>query len=61
VPADEEVLRLAIEASPERVIITKAEDDALNAAGMRNTTPAPDDRWSRYRAAGLDPSGFAPL
>jgi len=45
VPADEEVLRLAIEASPERVIITKAEDDALNAAGMRNTTPAPDDRW----------------
>ncbi len=61
VPADEEALRLAIEAWPERVIITKTEDDALNAAGMRNTTPAPDDRWSRYRAAGLDPSGFAPL
>ena len=61
VPANEKALRIALEASPERVIITKAEDDALTAAGMRNTTPAPDDVWSRYRAVGLDPSAFAPM
>jgi hypothetical protein len=61
VPANEAMLRTALEASPERVIITKTEDNALSAAGMRNVAPAADDVWSRYRAAGLDPSAFAPI
>lgn len=42
-------------------VVTKAEDDLLTHAGVGRTTPDPDDIWSRYRHAGLDTNGFAPL
>ncbi|MEH0971574.1 hypothetical protein V6U77_10610 [Micromonospora sp. CPCC 205546] len=44
-------------------VITKAEDDAINAAGfgMRLVPGAEHDPWARYKAAGIDPDGFAPF
>lgn len=45
-------------------VVTKAEDQALTAAGVSFAQPAgadPADLWARYRAAGLDPSTFASL
>jgi hypothetical protein len=47
------------------VIVTPAEDVLLRGAGVGSTMPAwwkhGDDRWTRYRAAGIDPDGFGPL
>ncbi len=60
-PTDTAQLRQALEASSDRVIITKAEDAALSAAGMRNEIPPDGDPWGRYRAIGLGRSHFAPL
>jgi hypothetical protein len=59
-PSTTEDLRARLNAHPERVLITKAENDALIAAGVANSTPDSDDVWSRYRAAGIDPSQIAP-
>jgi hypothetical protein len=42
-PATEAELRAALHASPERIIITKDEDNAHNAAGMRSSAPSSDD------------------
>ena len=61
VPQDVVALRAVLEAVPQAVIITKAEDAALDAAGVRHTVPDDGDPWSRYRAAHLDPGEFAPL
>ena len=61
VPGDEEALRQVLGAAPEAVIITKAEDAAIDAAGMRDIVPTDGDPWSRYRAAELDPGTFAPF
>ncbi len=59
-PADEQSLREVLEAKLDRVLITKTEDQALTAAGFRDTIPEPDDPWSRYRhALGLQRSDFA--
>jgi hypothetical protein len=60
VPADEQELREVLQSAPEAVIITKAEDAAIDAAGMRHVVPPDGDPWSRYRAAGLDPAEFSP-
>lgn len=47
------------------VIVTPAEDALLRGAGVGSTMPTGwnrgDDRWARYRAAGIDPAGFGPL
>jgi len=43
------------------VVITKREDDLVTRAGFAHTSPDPSDVWARYRAAGLDVEGFAPL
>lgn len=61
VPADEGALQRVLEAAPRAVIITKAEDSAIDAAGMRDAVPADGDPWSRYRAAHLDPDTFRPF
>lgn len=60
-PATTAALRSILEASADRVIITKEEDQAMTAAGARNATPMANDPWSRYRAAGLDPQNFHPF
>jgi hypothetical protein len=60
-PADTTALRAVLDTTADRVIITKAEDQALVAAGTRTRLPTLDDPWSRYRAAGLDPATFAPF
>lgn len=61
VPEDEQALQRALKAAPEAVIITKAEDAAIDAAGMSDVVPSDGDPWSRYRAANLDPETFAPF
>ena len=60
-PADEAALRTALDASSDRVIITKDEDDALMVAGWRDRAPDPANPWSRYRTIGLDRTSFEPL
>lgn len=60
VPADVAALRAILETTSERVIITKAEDRQLSAAGQRQVDPG-NDIWSRYRTIGLGPSDFQPL
>lgn len=44
-----------------RVVITKEEDATLTAAGVQSSIPDAEDAWSRYRAAGIDPTTIAPL
>ncbi len=43
-------------------VITKEEDRRITAAGLGSKMPpgGEDDVWSRYRAAGLDVTGFGP-
>jgi hypothetical protein len=57
-----ELLRLGIDVC---VVVTPAEDRLITNAGCRNKMPdgwtPGDDRYARYRAAGLDPDNFAPL
>lgn len=60
-PPDTEALRQILEATADRVIITRDEDAALNAAGYRDISPNPADPWSRYRVLGLQRADFAPL
>jgi hypothetical protein len=60
VPENEQALRRVLQAAPEAVIITKAEDAAIDAAGMREVVPPDGDPWGRYRAAGLNPEEFSP-
>ncbi|MBX3095071.1 MAG: hypothetical protein KF680_11125 [Cryobacterium sp.] len=43
------------------VVITKREDDLVTRAGFSHRSPDPSDVWARYRAAGLEVEGFAPL
>jgi len=59
-PTDEQALRQVLEATADRVIITKAEDSRVTAAGYRDTAPDPADPWSRYHVLGLQRSDFAP-
>lgn len=59
----EEALALLLQGS-HAAVITREDDRALTAAGLRSQMPqhAPvEDVWARYRAAGLDPTRFAPL
>lgn len=45
-------------------VVSKAEDALLVASGVDRSFPEgsdPDDLWSRYKHAGLDIEGFAPL
>jgi len=58
-PTDEQALRQVLDATADRVIITKAEDSRLTAAGCRDTAPDPADPWSRYHVLGLQRSDFA--
>jgi hypothetical protein len=60
-PTDKQALKQVLQATADRVVITRAEDDRLTAAGYRDTAPDPADSWSRYRASGLQRSDFAPL
>lgn len=60
VPPDTQTLLARLEQHTDRVIITKQENALLDEAGMRSARPDPQDRWSRYRHAGLDPSTFKP-
>jgi hypothetical protein len=60
-PADADALRQRLEAATDRVVITKEEDSALIAAGVGSSVPTPGDPWSRYTAAGMDPTLFAAL
>ena len=53
-------LRHRIEEHSDRVVITKQENAALSAARLANSRPDQNDRWSRYRAVGIDPDQFAP-
>ena len=58
-PADEDSLRRALDATSDRVVITRTEDAALTAAGYRTEVPEPSDPWSKYRSAlDLDKSDF---
>ncbi|HET6911156.1 MAG TPA: hypothetical protein VFH54_17640 [Mycobacteriales bacterium] len=59
-PPDIHGLRRALDASAERVIITREEDALLTAAGFRNSAPDPTDPWSRYGAIGLQKHDFVP-
>ena len=46
------------------VVLTPEEDDQIDAAGVGQGMPEgwqSGDLWARYRAAGLDLEGFAPL
>ena len=47
------------------VVVSRAEDQSINAAGFRQRMPQGwkpgDDPMARYRAAGLDVAGFRPL
>lgn len=43
------------------VVISKEEDSLVTKAGWAHRSPDPTDVWARYRAAGLDIDGFAPL
>ncbi len=58
-PTDEQALRQVLDATADRVIITKAEDSRLTAAGYRDTAPDPADPWSRYHVLGLQRPDFA--
>jgi hypothetical protein len=60
-PVDADALRQRLEAAADRVVITKEEDSALIAAGVGSSVPTPGDPWSRYAAAGMDPTLFAAL
>ncbi|MGN9920726.1 hypothetical protein [Micromonospora palomenae] len=61
-PADINQLRDVLDKRLACCVITKAEDDAINAAGFgtRLVPGAEQDPWARYRAAGIDPDGFTP-
>lgn len=61
VPADVAALRAVLDTATDRVIVTKAEDDALNTQGMRNAVPLTGDPWSRYERIGLRRSDFRPM
>jgi hypothetical protein len=49
----------------ECIVISADEDQRIDAAGLRDRMPmgwrSGDDRWARYRAAGIDPDTFAPF
>lgn len=60
-PEDVDSLRAILDATADRVVITKVEDAALTAAGLRDTTPNSNDPWSRYRTLGLEKIDFTPL
>lgn len=60
--ADINQLRAVLDTRLACCVITKAEDDAINAAGFgtRLVPGSEQDPWARYTAAGIDPDGFAP-
>jgi len=62
---DIDVLVRELAAQIDCVIVTKDEDKLLRAAGLNHAMPQGwrhgDDLWARYRLAGLDTQGFAPL
>ncbi|QGN49831.1 hypothetical protein GKC29_25410 [Micromonospora sp. WMMC415] len=60
-PANINQLRDVLDSRLACYVITKAEDNAINAAGFgtRLVPGAEQDPWARYRAAGIDPDGFA--
>ena len=60
VPDDAAALRAVLEASADRVIITKEEDQQLVAAGVRSGLAGTDDPWQRYASIGLAVTDFAP-
>lgn len=59
-----EAVRRLLEARLQCVVLTPEEDDQIDAAGVGQGMPEgwqSGDLWARYRAAGLDLEGFAPL
>jgi len=58
-------LECALRRGLDCVIVTPAEDKQLHGAGVGTAMPQDwkhgDDRWARYRVAGIDPAFFAPL
>ena len=50
-----------LRAAHSAVVISKEEDSLVTKAGWAHRSPDPTDVWARYRAAGLDVAGFAPL
>jgi hypothetical protein len=61
VPRDEAELERVLRCHADRVIITAEEDRALAAAGVGSVTADGPDIWSRYRAAGIDPTELKPF
>jgi hypothetical protein len=62
-PADLGQLREVLETRLVCCVITKEEDRAVTKAGygIALVPGADHDPWARYKAAGIDPDGFAPL
>jgi len=50
-----------LRAAHSAAVISKVEDTLIARAGFGHRSPDPSDVWARYRAAGLDVEGFAPL
>ncbi len=61
VPADEQALRAVLDATSDRVIVTKDEDKRITAAGFGARVPDEGDPWSRYGCLGLNKGDFLPL
>src|SRR5690606_23454313 len=50
-----------LRAAHSAAVISKDEDTLIARAGFGHRSPDPGDVWARYRAAGIDVEGFAPL
>lgn len=61
VPADEQALRAVLDATSDRVIVTKDEDKTITAAGWGARVPDEAEPWSRYACLGLTKGDFFPL
>ena len=61
VPGDEQALRAVLDATSDRVIVTKDEDKTITAAGFGARVPDEADPWSRYACLGLKNGDFLPL
>ncbi len=61
VPADEQALRAVLDATSDRVIVTREEDKTITAAGLGARVPDEADPWSRYACLRLTKADFLPL
>jgi hypothetical protein len=61
VPQDERALRRELDATADRVVITRAEDRQLTSAGYGSSMPHAGDPWSRYEVLGLQREDFGPF